>query len=132
MDFSGLTIVQLLEEHNRLSNPDGQLTKWTGAKSLLAESVTNLRDAERKARAPRTIKQAAYGLLLAVESSDHTGRPVGLPYDEILARLRDEFPDSETTDKCLRWYAVQLNTDGAKMPLRPRKPPKRRKKELVA
>lgn len=41
---------------------------------------------------------------------------------------QEEFPDSSTTDKCLRWYAVQLNLDGAVMPWRPRRAPKRKEK----
>lgn len=126
MDLTGLTIVQLLEEHNRLAPKDGRLSTWKGSKELLVERLEALRSAAR--RPQRTIKQASYEMLLLHDQDDHTGRSMGLSYEEILRRLREEFPDCETTDKCLRWYAVQLNTDGAKLPGRPRKPPARRKK----
>lgn len=131
IDLSGLTAVQLIEEHNRLVDQKDHLTRWKGAKDALAAKVATLRGEEKKKRhvVARTIKQAAYEHLLSVEVKDHTGRDIGFSYEEILGRLRDEFPDCDTTDKCLRWYAVQLNTDGAKLPWRPRKPPKRRKKD---
>lgn len=126
-----LTVVQLLEEHNRLS-PDEPLKKWTGEKKELAEKIVALKEAERKRRSARTIKAAAYELLLKVDYLDHSQRPVGYSYDRILKELRDEFPDSTTTDKCLRWYAVQLNLDGARMPWRPRRAPKRKEKTDAA
>ena len=130
----GLTIVQLLEEHNRLAGDQvPHLKKWPSEdKEGLAKKILELKDAERKRRSARTIKSAAYELLLKVDYEDHSKRPVGLSYDAILAKLQDEFPDSQTTDKCLRWYAVQLNLDGARMPWRPRRAPKRKpKKEEV-
>lgn len=127
-----LTVVQLLEEHNRLADQDSQLKKWAGDKKELAEKIVALKDAERKRRSARTIKAAAYELLLKVDYLDHSQRPVGLSYDRILKELKDEFPDGTTTDKCLRWYAVQLNLDGARMPWRPRRAPKRKEKTDAA
>lgn len=127
--LSGLTVVQLIEEHNRLAGDQVEhLKSWADEKSGLAKRVHDLRDAERKRRSARTIKSAAYELLLQVDYKDHSGRPVGHSYDTILASLKTEFPESETTDKCLRWYAVQLNLDGARMPWRPRRAPKRKPK----
>jgi hypothetical protein len=127
----GLTIVQLLEEHNRLVGDDEarKLKGWKGDKVELAKKIIELRDLDRKRRSARTIKSAAYEYLLQVDYLDHTQRPVGHSYDVILAKLREEFPDSSTTDKCLRWYAVQLNLDQAKMPWRPRRAPKRKKQD---
>ena len=126
----GLTVIQLLEEHNRLAG-DQSLKKWTGEKKELAEKIIELKDSERRKRSARTIKAAAYEWLLKVDYEDHSQRPVGFSYDHILAKLGDEFPDSSTTDKCLRWYAVQLNLDGARMPWRPRRAPKRKEKSNV-
>lgn len=126
----GLTIVQLIEEYNRLVGDDEahRIKKWDNDKRKLAERVIELRDLERRRRSARTIKSAAYELLLQVDYPDHNKRPVGHSYDVILAKLHDEFPDSSTTDKCLRWYAVQLNLDQAKMPWRPRRAPKKKVK----
>lgn len=126
-----LTIVQLIEEHNRLAGDGAKIKKWDRAKDGLAAQIVEMRDLERKKRSARTIKSAAYELLLQTDYLDHTQRPVGHSYDVILAKLRDEFPDSSTTDKCLRWYAVQLNLDQAKMPWRPRRAPKKKVKTDV-
>lgn len=81
----------------------------------------------------RTVKSAAYELLAHVDHVDEaTGRNVGLPYAEILDRLRKEFPEGQTSEKCLRWYAAKMNFDGMKMPVRPRRPPRRKAKEEKA
>lgn len=128
-DLSGLTTVQLIEEHNRLvGSEEKHLKAWKREKGELVALVQAMRDEDRRRRGSRTIKVAAYELLLATDYEDHTQRRVGFSYDEILRRLRAEFPECDTTDKCLRWYAVKLNEDGAKLPWRPRRPPKRRKK----
>lgn len=131
--LSQLTVVQLLEEHNRLAgdDPERRLKTWKGTTAELAEKVVELRDLDRRRRSARTIKSAAYELLLKVDYLDHTTRPVGFSYDVILDKLREEFPDAGTTDKCLRWYAVQLNLDSARMPWRPRRAPKRKKPEAT-
>jgi hypothetical protein len=56
-------------------------------------------------------------------------RSVGLPYDEIIRRLQDEFPDAQTTVACLRWYSVKARVEefgyeGYKLPgRRPRAKP---------
>lgn len=125
-----LTVVQLLEEHNRLAGDQvPHLRKWPSEdKRGLAEKIMELKDTERKRRSARTIKSAAYEWLLKVDYKDHSDRAVGFSYDHILGKLREEFSESATTDKCLRWYAVQLNLDGAKMPWRPRRAPRRKEK----
>lgn len=129
-ELSELTVVQLLEEHNRLAgdDQDKRLKGWKGTTEDLVKRVLEMREADRKRRSARTIKSAAYELLLQEDYKDHTGRSVGFSYDVILDRLALEFPESNTTDKCLRWYAVQLNQDSAKMPWRPRRAPKKRVK----
>jgi len=129
----GLTIVQLIEEHNRLAGDQApQLKKWPSEdKKGLAEKIMELKDAERRRRSARTIKSAAYEWLLKTDYEDHSKRPVGFSYDHILGKLKDEFPESSTTDKCLRWYQVQLNLDGAILPWRPRRAPKRKKADAA-
>lgn len=127
-ELSELTIVQLLEEHNRLSEEGQRLKGWSDDKEELVAKVVSLREAHRKRQSGRTIKSAAYELLLKTDYLDHTQRPVGFSYDVVLDKLRDEFPESGTTDKCLRWYAVQLNLDNARMPWRPRRAPKKKAK----
>jgi hypothetical protein len=131
-ELSELTVVQLLEEHNRLVDQEQRLKGWKGGKEELVAKVMELREAHRKRQSGRTIKSAAYELLLKTDYLDHTQRPVGYSYDLILEKLRDEFPDSSTTDKCLRWYAVQLNLDNARMPWRPRRAPKKKVKADAA
>jgi len=66
----------------------------------------------------RSIRAAAETLLL--ETVEDNGRTRGLRYDEIMERLRSEFPGSNTTVSCLRWYATKLNGTNARMPYRPR------------
>ncbi len=126
----GLTVVQLIEEHNRLvgDDPGKKLKAWKDDKEPLAKRIIEMRDLERRKRSARTIKSAAYEHLLHEDYKDHTGRSVGYSYDVILEKLREEFPDGSTTDKCLRWYGVQLNLDNAKMPWRPRRAPKKKVK----
>jgi hypothetical protein len=63
---------------------------------------------------------ASEELLLKVVNV-HQGRSVGLSYDEILTRVREEFPDCNTSVACLRWYCVQLRERGESVPMRPRK-----------
>jgi hypothetical protein len=130
VELSGLTIVQLLEEHNRIAGVLEQetLQGWDKDRKVLIDKLLVMREQEKRRRPARTIKAAAYSMLLEVDYEDHNKRPVGHSYDVILARLQDEFPDSNTSDKCLRWYAVQLNADQAKVPFRPRRMPKRVKK----
>jgi uncharacterized protein DUF2786 len=43
---------------------------------------------------------------------------VGLPYREILKRIRVRFPDATTTVNSLRWYEAQLRRAGKSVPKR--------------
>ena len=75
----------------------------------------------------RTVKAAAYEHLQHVDHTDEvTGRRICLPYETILQKIMEEFPGALTSEKCLRWYSVKLNEDGVKMPVRPRRPPRRK------
>lgn len=75
----------------------------------------------------RTIRAAAVELLCTaayhedrtaesgpdnVVDSDHPqARSVGLAYDEILRRIRAEFPNCQTSAECLRWYSVKIRVE---------------------
>ncbi len=75
----------------------------------------------------RTIRAAAIELLCTVVyhedralkgGPDNTvskntagARSVGLPYDEIIRRIVEEFPDCQTSVACLRWYAVKIRVE---------------------
>lgn len=73
-----------------------------------------------------TVKFLAETLLQEEVSKDEAGYSIGYPYLAILAKIKEAFPDCETTVKCLRWYAVHLNSEpDIKMPRRPRKKPVR-------
>lgn len=94
----------------------------------------------------RTIKAASVDLLCHAayyenrdeKSSDENrvdedhpkARSVGLAYDEIIARIQEEFPGCNTSVACLRWYSVKIRVEehcyeGLKLPQRrPRTKPK--------
>ncbi len=76
----------------------------------------------------RTIRAASVALLCLVDhyedrgiksgpdnvvKADHgpSARSVGLPYDEIIRRVKAEFPGCETTVACLRWYMVKIRQE---------------------
>lgn len=121
---ASMTIAQLLVVFNQMAT--SPLRRWSGSKAALMAKVDALAATARAQPSGRTVKEAAGELLLTVTHRGEGNRPVGLPYDEILARLRAEFPDAETTNACLRWYAVKLNqTPGVRMPVRPRRRPAR-------
>jgi hypothetical protein len=58
--------------------------------------------------------------LLTAVAFEHEGRRWGIPYARILAEVKRTFPDCETTVACLRWYAVDLNKNGVRLPHRKR------------
>ncbi len=87
----------------------------------------------------RTIRAAAMELLCHVEYHEDrkvksgpdnvvdeghkAARSVGIPYDEIIHRIKAEFPDCQTTVACLRWYSVkirveELGYEGLRLPQR--------------
>ncbi len=94
----------------------------------------------------RTIRLAAIELLCEVDYFEDrdkksgpdnvvghqkkSARSVGVPYNEILRRIRVEFPDCGTTVACLRWYSVKIRVEepgyeGLRLPQRrPRAKPK--------
>lgn len=113
-----LTIKELVAKHNEVVGDEDQITTWKGRKDLLVEKVAA---AMKASRGNKTIREVAEALLIEV---DHTedGKPIGHPYDYVLERVLEEFPEANTTVKCLRWYNTKLNSDpNVKMPVRPRK-----------
>lgn len=112
-----MTIKQLVETHNELPGVE-PITSWKGRKDLLVEKVAA---AMKAARGNRTIREVAEALLIEVAKTED-GKPIGHPYDYVLEQVLAEFPEANTTVKCLRWYNTKLNSDpNVKMPVRPRK-----------
>ena len=113
-----MTIKQLIEAHNAIEGVE-PIVAWKGRKDLLVEKVT---EAIRKARGTQTIKSVSDALLTAIDYVDDAGKPIGFTYEHVLAKVLEQFPDANTTVKCLRWYNTKLNSDpNVKMPVRPRK-----------
>lgn len=67
----------------------------------------------------KTVKQYAQELLLRVNYVDASGRNVGFDYLHILALLKKEFPNSNTTIKELQKIAYSMNST-IRMPVRRR------------
>lgn len=119
--FAEMTIKQLVETHNSIEGVE-PIANWKGRKDLLVEKVTEAMKQARAKRGARTIREASEELLIAVAFTDDAGKPIGHPYDYVLERVLEEFPDANTTVKCLRWYNTKLNSDpNVRMPVRPRK-----------
>lgn len=115
-----MTIKELIAKHNELV-PDtaAHIVKWHGRKDLLVEKVAGV---IQVARGTLTIKSVSDALLTAIDYIDEAGKPIGFTYDHVLAKVLEQFPDANTTVKCLRWYNTKLNSDpNVKMPVRPRK-----------
>ena len=111
------TIAQLVEIHDNLPGVE-PIGKWKGRKDLLVEKVAA---AMKAARGNKTIREVAEALLIEVVKTED-GKPIGHPYDYGLDAVLEEFPEANTTVKCLRWYNTKLNSDpNVKMPVRPRK-----------
>ena len=112
-----LTIKQLVTQHDEIPGVE-PICKWNGRKDLLVEKVAA---AMKAARGTKTIREVAEALLIEVAHTED-GKPIGHPYDYVLERVLEEFPEANTTVKCLRWYNTKLNSDpNVKMPVRPRK-----------
>ena len=111
------TIAQLVEIHDNLPGVE-PIGKWKGRKDLLVEKVAA---AMKAARGNKTIREVAEALLIEVVKTED-GKPIGHPYDYVLDAVLEEFPEANTTVKCLRWYNTKLNSDpNVKMPVPPRK-----------
>ena len=112
-----LTIKQLVAQHDEIAGVE-PIGKWNGRKDLLIEKVSA---AMKAARGSKTIREVAEALLIEVARTEDD-KPIGHPYDYVLERVLEEFPEANTTVECLRWYNTKLNSDpNVKMPVRPRK-----------
>lgn len=67
-------------------------------------------------RRTRIIKVAAESLLLEVTGVNKDGHTTGHSYEEILRRVKLEFPTANTSIKCLRWYATHMKDQGCRLP----------------
>lgn len=119
-----LTASELIEIHNQ-TDPDNPITnpKWSKAKTALVDLIFEA-GYETKPEPTRSIRAAALEMLCevvyyedktirakkdnVVPKEHKNARSVGVPYLEIIDRLKDEFPDCNTSPACLRWYAVKV------------------------
>ena len=67
-----------------------------------------------------SIQSVATGLLLIPIGVNEDGRKVGMSYNQVLTKVKQQFPDCGTTLKCLQWYNSKVKSDGKEVPIRPR------------
>lgn len=136
---------------------EGKQDKAAKAKAAPAETPKAIAEKPKAKQKPakrkksddgRTIREASLDLLALVDyyedktkasndenrvDADHKhARSVGLPYLEIIRRIKEEFDGAETSVACLRWYSVKVRDSknhpeysGWKLPQRrPRATPK--------
>jgi hypothetical protein len=67
----------------------------------------------QRKRLGSVLKTRAIELLRYIEPGAlHIGRyTVGLPYAEIIERLREEFPEAQVSSACLRWYVSRITDE---------------------
>lgn len=150
----------LVEHHNRLAalfDDAEPLKNWKRKKDGLLDRISELQRRKEqqdlktdkgKDKGP-TIREVSLNLLCEVAfhedrlrpssdenrvGADHPhARSVGLPYDEIIRRIKEAFPSCKTTVACLRWYAVKVRVEeigyeNLRLPgRRPRVKPKNRR-----
>jgi hypothetical protein len=63
-------------------------------------------------RSVRSIREVVEENLLQTDPS--------LSYEEILIRVKEEFPECKTSNSSLRWYASKMLERGERLPRRPR------------
>ena len=110
---------------------------WKSSRGKLEEMLAELEarhpapkpEPEKPAKKPsgKTIRQTALDLLCHVEYHEDRNkdigpanrvpegtkgaRSVGLPYLEIIRRIKEEHPGANTSVACLRWYAVKMRAE---------------------
>lgn len=118
MHFQEMTSPQLVEHFNSL-NPEKPMKSWKGKKSVLIEKIAELTPAT-----DRTVRECALELLGFIAyyedrakspgpdnivDPDFPGaRSVGIPYNEVIDGIYEEFPACKTSIACLRWYSVKV------------------------
>lgn len=135
MNYQEMTNAQLVEVHNGLVqyDPDvNPLKNWKGKKDVLIDRIKGLeakKPSEPKAKKEDgpTIREVALQLLgevvyyedkakksspdNVVEADHPNARSVGIPYLEIIDRIKQQFPEAQTSVACLRWYAVKVRAE---------------------
>ena len=131
-DLSNLTISALVGVYNGL-NPNAPLKSWKRSKDILVERIEDIRSTIVSVIVDTpfrpTIRATAVNLLCHVDyyedrneksdrltnaladGSSNNARSVGMAYDEVIRRIRAEFPDCQTTVACLRWYSVKIRVE---------------------
>lgn len=121
---ASMTVNELLNQYAAL-NVGPSIKSWKRPKAGLIKLV---KAAEAKAKEPRqTIRARALELLCAVAyHEDRTkdphvdnvvaadakdARTVGIPYDTIIEKIKERFPECNTSIACLRWYAVKVRAE---------------------
>jgi hypothetical protein len=104
-DLQEMNLTQLRAEAERL----GFKGKF-GTKEKGREVVRNARRAAARTKpgSPGTIRELAEQLLREP-----------LPYTEVLAKVKERFPNAGTSRSSLRWYTVQMRKRGEELPARP-------------
>lgn len=120
-----MTVNELLDRYAALNTGGKPIKSWKKPKTDLVKIVQK---AEAAAKAPRpTIRAFALELLCEVaHHEDRTkdpaednvvaqdaegARTVGLPYDTIIEKIKERFPECNTSIACLRWYAVKVRAE---------------------
>lgn len=97
----------------------GSFAAWLTVATAPVEKATKKAAEPKKEKGP-SIRSVAEEILMRVAYHDEDNRPFGLPYEEVLAEIKKEFPNAKTTVACLRWYVVHMRDGGKKVPARPR------------
>lgn len=97
----------------------GSFTEWLAIATAPVEKAPKKEAKPKKEKGP-SIRSVAEEILMRVAYHDLDKRPFGLPYEEVLAEIKKEFPNAKTTVACLRWYVVHMRDGGKKVPARPR------------
>lgn len=136
MSLGSMTNAQLVTKYNELA-PEVTGTKpiiqWRGQTKVLLGKIAELQDKiiqlRRNGVGGRTVRQASLELLCAVDYyEDKSVRPsvdnkvapdharagaVGIPYSQIIVKIKEAFPSANTSAACLRWYAVKVRAGEA-------------------
>jgi len=127
MELQSMTNAELVGVYNELG-PEKPLTTWKRGKDILIDRIKELQaqKAPKKREGP-TIRETALDLLCEVAyyedktlksspenvvAEDHpNARSVGIPYLEIIERIKGQFDGAKTSVACLRWYAVKIRAE---------------------
>lgn len=114
------TIKELVVEYNDLGF--GTIRSWKKPKAelqaLIAACKREVVEVDNGGRL--TVRQIAEEALLEVAGEDDNGNQLGHPYEEVLRRVCEFFPQAETSARSLAWYASKMRGAGMRVPYRPR------------